>query len=170
MIVGYNKVTLYGQQTCDYLCIQTSCPSDQTYSYVNSEAAKWTDGTLLYAKFDNNFLAGNTNDIGTIEGYEIRRQADNSLYTEYVGTIKKSDKKYMLDYSVKNNLYYKYFIYPTISNEDKNISASPFVTDEIKTDWGYWSLLVVDETDEEDVFYLNKLFKFELNFIQFHLQ
>ena len=40
---------------------------------------------------------------------------------------------------------------------------SPSITNEVKTDWEYWSLLVVDEANEENVFYLNKMFKFELN-------
>ena len=40
---------------------------------------------------------------------------------------------------------------------------SPSITETVKTNWKYWSLLIVDETEEENVFYLNKLFKFELN-------
>ena len=31
--MAYNKIVLYGKQTCDYLYIQTDAPSDDEFSY-----------------------------------------------------------------------------------------------------------------------------------------
>lgn len=112
--------------------------------------------------------AGDTGLTNNIIGYEIRRKNGASSYTEYVATIKDSledmkAKKYVIDYMAANNSDYTYYLFPISSSSNNGIILSPSVTDEINTDWGYWSLLVVDETDEENVFYLNKMFKFELN-------
>ena len=64
---------------------------------------------------------------------------------------------------VKNNTEYTYYLYPAATHSKNGILLTPSITDEVKTDWGYWSLLVVDESEEDNVFYLNKMFKFELN-------
>lgn len=166
--MGYNKITLHGNQTCDYLYIQGSPINKTKISYVDAEPTTWGDETLLFAKFNNNLVAGDSSLTDSIVGYEIRRKKGANLYTEYVGTIKEASgeskpRKFMIDYMVENKSDYTYYLYPATTQSGSGIILSPSVTDEVKTDWGYWSLLVVDETDEENVFYLNKMFKFELN-------
>lgn len=166
--MGYNKIILYGNQTCDYLCIQNTPAEVSNFGYVNAEPSQWGDDTLLFAKFNNDLVAGDSALTDSIVGYEIRRKKGANPYTEYVGTIKGSSeelkaKKYIIDYMVENNSDYTYYLFPATTISGSGIVLSPSVTDEVKTDWGYWSLLVVDETDEENVFYLNKMFKFELN-------
>ena len=165
--MGYHNIVLPGGQTCDYLYMQSKAVNNDDFKYVASEPSGWKESTLLFSKFNNNLVAGDSTLTDSITGYEVRRQKGANAYTEYVGTIKETDdknaKKYMIDYLVGDNTSYTYYLYPATTISESGVLLSPSITEEVKTDWGYWSLLVVDETEEEDVFYLNKMFKFELN-------
>ena len=165
--MGYNKIMLYGKQVCDYLHIQNT-PTDGTlFKSVDSEPTIWEDNTLFSAKFNKSLIAGDSSLTDRIDGYEVRRQKGANPYTEYVGTIKGSEdsaKKYMIDYLAANNTDYTYFLYPSsTAYSSSGAVLSPSISDGVKTNWGYWSLLIVDESEEENVFYLSKMFKFELN-------
>lgn len=174
--MGYKKITLGGNQVCDFLYVSGSRDDTSQFQYIDAEPNKWNSDTLMLAKFSPSaedaskidMSAGNSSLTDKIEGYEIRRKSGNNLYTEYVGTVKEKNdgsesKKYIVDYMVKNNTDYTYYLYPATKYSNNGILLSPSITSDVKTDWGYWSLLVVDESDEDNVFYLNKMFKFELN-------
>lgn len=172
--MGYNKITLYGGQICDYLYIEDSRQEnsfdENRFSTIESEPDEWNENTLLFAKFkdeeDNFYSAGDSSLTESIVGYEIRRRFGANPYSEYVGTIREAltnHSKFIIDYFAKNNSDYTYYLYPTSKPNKKEVLLPPSVADSIKTDWDYWSLLVVDETEIENVFYLNKLFKFEFN-------
>ena len=169
--MGYNKITLGGNQTCDYLYITESPDDHSQLSYINAEPDEWETDTLMLAKFnEKDMSAGNSSLVGNIVGYEIRRKTGDNPYTEYVGTVEENSdglrtKKYIIDYMVKNNTNYTYYLYPAATHSGNGVVLYPSITSEVKTDWGYWSLLVVDESEEENVFYLNKMFKFELNIV-----
>lgn len=169
--MGYNKITLGGNQVCDYLYITTSLDDQSKFQYIDIEPNKWGSNTLMLAKFnEDDMSAGNSSLATNIKGYEIRRKAGDDLYTEYVGTVEEEtdeakSKRYIIDYAVKNNTEYTYYLYPAATHSGNGIVLYPSITNEVKTDWGYWSLLVVDESEEENVFYLNKMFKFELNIV-----
>lgn len=165
----YNKITLHGEQTCDYLYVQTDAPGEDSFSYVNDEPSAWAKTTSLYANFNNKdsrLSAGDSAVIGTINGYEVYRRKYNESHAEYVGTIQKNEKNVsdlMIDYAVKNGVEYTYYLYPNMESTESGTSLSPFVTKQLAIDVPYWSLFIVDDTDEENVFYLDKMFKFELN-------
>lgn len=167
--MGYNKITLGGNQVCDYLYVTTSEDDKSQLKYVDVEPDDWDSNTLMLAKFNKEDMsAGNSSLTSNIVGYEIRRKSGDNLYTEYVGKVQESSdesssKRFIIDYMVKNNADYTYYLYPATTHSGNGIVLYPSITSEVKTDWGYWSLLVVDESDEENVFYLNKMFKFELN-------
>ena len=168
--MGYNKITLGSNQVCDYLYMSKAQIDQSQFRYIDVEPSKWESDTLMLAKFNKGDMsAGNSSLTENIEGYEIRRKSNDNLYTEYVGTVKENTedksktKRYIIDYAVKNNTDYSYYLYPATKYSTNGILLSPSITSEVKTDWGYWSLLVVDESDEDNVFYLNKMFKFELN-------
>ena len=168
--MAYDKITLYGKQTCDYLYIQKSAPTADSFSYVNDEPSEWNDDTTLSANFSNiekPLSAGNSELIGSIEGYEIRRRKYNESYSEYIGTIKKNNNgfatDFVIDYAVKNETEYTYYLYPRADHTKNGTALSPVVTKQVSLDCPYWSLFVVDETEEENVFFLDKMFKFELN-------
>ena len=166
--MSYNKIILHGKQTCDYLYIQTSAP-EETFAKVDSEPTAWSKTTSLYANFNNKkerLSAGNSAVIGSIQGYEIYRKKYDEAIAEYVGTIQKSDEiidDVLVDYSVKNGVEYTYYLFPNTGTTMSGSVLSPVITKQIAIDVPYWSLFIVDETDEENVFYLDKMFKFELN-------
>lgn len=167
--MAYNKITLYGEQTCDYIYIQNNAPDEDAFSYINDEPNAWSDSTTLYANFNNKesrLAAGDSSVIGSINGYEVYRRKYNESNAEYVGTIQKSKDSVgdlMIDYAVKNGVDYTYYLFPNTDTTESGTPLSPFVTKQLSIDVPYWSLFIVDDTDEENVFYLDKMFKFELN-------
>lgn len=167
--MAYNKITLYGEQTCDYLYIQTDAPADDEFSYVNDEPSEWAENTILYANFndeDRRLSAGNSEIVGDVNGYEVYRRKYNESHADYVGTVQKGDTNVgdlMIDYAVKNGVPYTYYLYPNLEKTQSGSVLSPFITKQLAIDCPYWSLFIVDETEEENVFYLDKMFKFELD-------
>nr|DAQ94562.1 MAG TPA: hypothetical protein [Caudoviricetes sp.] len=167
--MGYNKITLYGQQICDYLHIQGDDSNLDDLKYVDAEPSQWKENTLLSARFNGDLTAGNSSMLTRITGYEVRRRNGATPYTDYVCTIKESNSEnksnFIIDYLVGNKTQYTYYLYPGLSSvkENKDLILSPNISEEVETKWSCWSLLVVDDSDEDNVFYLNKMFKFGLN-------
>lgn len=167
--MAYNKITLYGKQTCDYLYIQNSAPESNEFIRVDDEPPSWKDETVLYANFndkDNRLGAGDSKVAGRIDGYELYRKKYNEAHAEYLGTIKaggKDTNDLIIDYTVRNGVDYTYYLYPSAEKSQGGAVLSPLVTNQISIDCPYWSLFIVDETDDENIFYLDKMFKFELN-------
>ena len=169
--MAYNKITLYGKQTCDYLYIQTDKPESDAFSYVDDEPSEWNDTTSLYANFNNDesrLSAGNSTIVGSISGYEVYRRKYNESNAEYIGTVSDNGdgeniSDMMIDYAVKNGVEYVYYLFPNVDTTESGTQVSPVITKQLAIDVPYWSLFIVDETDEENVFYLDKMFKFELN-------
>ena len=167
--MAYNKITLYGKQTCDYVYIQTKAPEDGVFSFVNDEPSSWSDSTTFFANFsdeDRRLSAGDSEIIGTITGYEVYRRKYDEANAEYIGTIQKSDKNIndlLVDYTVKNGVEYNYYLFPSTNATESGTPLSPIVTKQLAINVPYWSLFIVDETDDENIFYLDKMFKFELN-------
>lgn len=161
--MGYKKLYINGGQNIDYLYIGKSALE---ISEVCSEPSQWNDDTILFSKFNKDLIGGNSALIEDIVGYEVRKRKGANSYTEYVTTIKESSKgspKVLLDYGATNNTGYTYYLCPAFDEGDSGTEFANLSTNEVQTKWDYWSLLVVNETDEKNVFYLDKLFKFELN-------
>lgn len=167
--MSYNQITLHGGQTCDYLYIQTNPPAADEFSHIDDAPDDWSNTTSLYANFsdeENRLAAGDSVLIGAINGYEVYRRKYNESYAEYIGTIQKSEEgtsDLMIDYAVKNGVDYTYYLFPNTDSSESGAPLSPLVTKQLAIDVPYWSLFIVDETEEENVFYLDKMFKFELN-------
>ena len=167
--MAYNKITLCGKQTCDYIYVQTDAPEGDTFEFVDDEPIAWNDSTSLYANFSNEesrLMAGDSAIIGNINGYEVYRRKYNESNAEYIGTIQKSEENIndlMIDYAVRNGVEYTYYLFPNSEETESGTQLSPFVTKQLSIDVPYWSLFIVDETDEENVYYMDKMFKFELN-------
>lgn len=162
--MGYNKITLHGEQICDYLYIQNSNEGLNNLKYVDAEPQAWSNNTLLLSKFDGNLVGGNSTLVGRMNGYKLRRKKGTDSHTEYVATLTDAfATKQIIDYMVSSNTSYVYYLYPFNVTSGSGVTLSPFVSNEVTPEWDYWSLLLVDETNEENVFYLNKMFKFELN-------
>lgn len=162
--MGYNTLKLCGAQVCDYLYVQSTPVGTTNFLSVDSEPSQWGSSTLLLSKFDENLVGGNSALVGNLSGYKLMRKKGDENSIKYVATLdEKFSGRYIVDYMVANDSAYTYYIYPFGNTSASGVVLSPFVTKEVTPKWDYWSLLVVDETDEENVFYLNKMFKFELN-------
>lgn len=165
-VMGYNTLKLYGKQTCDYLYIQSDAVNSSDFSYVDSEPQTWNENTILLSTFDRSFVGGNSKILEDLRGYEIRRRKESDPYSEHITSLKGNDNnlsKLIIDYGVKNSSDYTYYLYPNLSDKNNSVTPLPLVTQPVSTKWNYWSLLVVQESDEDNVFYLDKLFKFEFN-------
>lgn len=166
--MGYSKITLYGGQTCDYLYIEKNRVNESKFSSVESEPTDWNDNTLFFAKFNNNLTAGDSSVLSRLTGYEVRRRKGAEPHSEYVCTVKNTEGKrsnFIVDYAAANDTSYTYYLHPSLKAKADNtdLTLTPIMSDEIIPKWNYWSLLVVDESDEENVYYVDKIFKFELN-------
>ena len=168
--MAYNKIILGGKQTCNYLCVQKNAPTEDEFTYINDEPTEWNDDTILLANFndeEHRLIAGNSEIIGSIEGYEIYRKKYNESHSEYIGTVKSGAQNkvndFVVDYTVRNGVEYSYYFYPRLDKTQSGTALSPLVTKQVAINCPYWSLFIVDETEEENVFYLDKMFKFELN-------
>lgn len=168
--MGYSKIEIHGKQICDYMCVLSNSndniPFDySSYSYVDSEPETWTDKTLMLAKFKRDLTAGNSMLTSKIDGYELRRSKGANTFSEHVSVVPKNSK-FVVDYLTANNSSYTYYLYPVsgAENNEDSFTLPPLIMGDIKTNWDYWTLLVVDESEFDNVFYLDKMFKFELNF------
>lgn len=163
--MGYNTLKLYGNQVCDYLHIQNIPVENDDVKNVDSEPKEWDSDTLMLSRFNNDLVGGSSAVADSIVGYDIRRRKGADSHTEYVCTLKdnkdKKSQNFIIDYSVVGNSTYTYYLYPQLNSRQ---SLTPFMTKEAEAEWSYWSLMVVDETENENVFHLSKMFKFELNF------
>lgn len=167
--MAYNKITICGHQACDYLHIQEDAPIGDAFSYVDDEPSEWSDSTTLYANFNDEnsrLSAGDSKVVGNIDGYEVYRKRYNESHADYVGTVKRGGENVsdmIIDFAAKNGVDYTYYLYPNVDISKGGSPLSPFLTKQLSIDCPYWSLFIVDETEEENVFYLDKMFKFELN-------
>lgn len=167
--MAYNKISLFGEQTCGYIYVQNGAPDETMFSYVDDEPAGWTEATSFYANFNNEearLAAGNSAIVGNISGYEIYRKKYDEPNAEYIGTVKNVDinsNNFIIDYATKNGVDYIYYLFPNSALSESGTQLSPLVTSQLSLDTPCWSLMIVDDTDDENVFYLDKMFKFELN-------
>lgn len=119
----------------------------------------WDTNTNFRIDFSNDLVAGNASsgdDPPT--QYHIYRQEEGSGSLKQVASIPGS-KRSFTDYSVKNNTRYRYYIYPSSSA----MIGAPFVTAYASYSTYYWELLLVNSTDDDNVYTLDSIYKFEFN-------
>lgn len=164
--MGYNKVTLRSGQTCDYLYVTKNQTIPNVTDAKVSDEPSWNGTAALLSLFnDNKLIGGDPNLESSLVGCEIRRKKGTDPFTEYVATIDSTQNGYIIDYATTNNSYYTYYLYPKIKDsETQEIKMlKPLTTRQIKTNWNYWCLMTVDETEDENVFYLSNMFFFRFN-------
>jgi len=119
----------------------------------------WDVNTDFRIDFANDLIAGNASsgDEPPTQ-FDIYRQEEGVSSLKLVATIPGS-KRSFTDYSVKNNKRYRYYIYPSSSA----MIGAPFVTGYTSYSTYYWELLLVNSTDDENVYTLDSIYKFEFN-------
>ena len=119
----------------------------------------WDTNTSFRIDFSNALVSGNASsgdDPPT--QYDIYRQEEGSGSLKLVATIPGS-KRSFTDHSVANHKSYRYYIYPS----NNTMIGAPFVTGYASYSTLYWELLLVNSTDDENVYTLDSIYKFEFN-------
>lgn len=121
---------------------------------------EWDVNTLFSIDYSTYLAGGNIDgNPQTIESWTVYRQKGDTPSLENPITFDGSARGFT-DYSAVNNTDYTYYIYPSFEGS----LGSPMVTDKIRTDFPCWTLYLVDETDTEGTFKLQKAYDFMLNF------
>lgn len=160
--MGYKKMILKGSQTCDYVCVKKGYIINEDFESVNSEPKIWDENMLFLAKFNNDLTAGSSALLDSIKSYQIYRQNIDDNYEVLLGDIP-NDKKYMIDYLACSNAKYSYHLAPKLEMSGSGAKLSQIETDTIEPVWDYWTLILAEETEQKNVYYLYKMFKFALN-------
>ena len=146
---------------CDFVCMTKDeiSQSDLTTKFISdAETDLSTRNFDMFSKFNHSLNAGNTL-IESLDEFEIRRSKNANSYTDFVTNVHSINTNFIIDYMVCNNNSYSYYLYP---KNEKSIMY-PIMSNEVKTCWDQYCLMVVDESDEENLFYLSKMFVFNLN-------
>lgn len=143
-----NQIVLYNNQTVDCLIYSTtSFTSEEINTFNNSTNLDWDDfkSPKIICNFTNNlassYLEGTTDKI---TGYEISKKRPQENFTRSLGMFSTSslhtdaeDSNFysLVDYNVKNNTEYTYFISPLTENY-----VQPTLSNKVVTDWDIFTL------------------------------
>jgi len=152
---------LYGNLGCAYMYYVEGALNAAQLAAIAADSAcpDWDTNTQFRIDFTNNLIAGNAsfgNDPPTEYNiYRVDADTDESSLAATVDGAKRS----FTDYAIVNGVTYKYNIAPASST---HIGAM-IETDEIVPDIKSWELLVVDDTDDDNIYTLSAIYKFNLN-------
>lgn len=151
-MLSYNKVTLYGGALVDYLWIKNTVDDQPTinsttgYYYTPS----WDGNTLLLAPFTENINGGNIVSLSdSVVAWQIYRTTPDSPALQFIARVPAFQSQ-ILDFGVTNNNQYSY----TIFAETENYLSAPMPQQGYtQTNWDTWSLIGLEETDTEGLYY-----------------
>lgn len=151
-LISYNKSTIYGESTCDYLWIYNDIASSalvESSKFYNYEP-NWLNPTTLLALFNNSLNAGNVEGLEeNIISWLIYRQEPTSTALKFIAELPVSTNN-IIDYNIKNNKSYKYVIFPvTESMIGLQLEADNYTT----ANWSDWSLLQLEKSDIDNLYY-----------------
>lgn len=159
--MALSTITLYGEQMCGFDYVVSGDLTDEQILALSqdSNVPQWTKQTEFRVTFTNGLVAGNT-DFGAEapEEWRVYREHLGDETVVYAGSLPGNATE-MTDYAIKNGQSYRYHLYPCTSE----FVGNPLLSAVATTDWSSWALILVDETDSENEFTLNKLFNFALN-------
>ncbi len=161
MAIRESIVKIYGGQLCDYgFYVTGDLTATQLATFqANDECPDWDSSTEFKIDFLNGLVAGNASfgDNPPTE-YKIYRKIAGEASLVLAATID-GTKESFTDYAVANDTTYSYYIYPS---DDESL-GTPIETQSITTAFKSWQLLVVDDTDEDGVYTLSQIYKFDFN-------
>lgn len=151
-LISYNKSTIYGESTCDYLWIYNDIASSALVesSKIYNYEPNWLNPTTLLALFNNSLNAGNVEGLEeNIISWLIYRQEPTSTALKFIAELPVSTSN-IIDYNIKNNKSYKYVIFPvTESMIGLQLEADNYTT----ANWSDWSLLQLEKSDIDNLYY-----------------
>ena len=154
-------ISLIGGATYGYAYyVSGDLNTTQTAAIVGNDACpSWDTNTQFRIDFLNSLVAGNASfgDEPPTE-YKVYR-VDTSDDRSVLAATLDGDKRGFTDYAVKNGKTYKYQIAPS----DTLKIGSPIETSTVLFNVTAWELLVVDDTDDDDVYTMSAIYRFEFN-------
>ena len=152
-----NQIILYNNQTVDCLIYSSkSLKEEEKISFNNDQALEWDNfsNAEIICNFDNNLSSSYINDIeDKITGYQIFKKRPEESFAKNLGIFSSmdleknkfsNDRFYSLvDYNVKNNVEYIYFITP-LTNE----YAQTTLESRVLTNWDIFSLTPIYQIEE----------------------
>lgn len=155
------SVSLFGGATYGYAYYVSGALNSAQREAVEEDSGcpAWDINTEFRIDFLNGLVAGNATfgDEPPTE-YKIYR-VDTSDDSSVLAATLSSDKRGFTDYAVQNGKTYKYQIAPS----DTLKIGSPIETAEAPYRLQAWELLVVDDTDTDNVYTISAIYKFEFN-------
>ena len=156
-----STISLLGGATYAYAyAVSGDLNSTQSGAITDNLACPgWDTNTQFRIDFLNSLVAGNAsfgNEPPT--EYKVYR-VDTSDDTSVLAATLDGEKRSFTDYAVQSGKTYKYQIAPS----DTLKIGSPIETASIPYQVQSWELLVVDDTDETNVYTLSAIYKFEYN-------
>ena len=152
-----NQIILYNNQTVDCLIYSSkSLKEEEKISFNNDQALEWDNfsNAEIICNFDNNLSSSYINDIeDKITGYQIFKKRPEESFAKNLGIFSSmdleknkfsNDRFYsLIDYNVKNNVEYIYFITP-LTNE----YAQTTLENRVLTNWDIFSLTPIYQIEE----------------------
>lgn len=149
-----NQIILYNNQTVDsFIYSSTFLTESETDNFENNENLSWKDysNAKIICNFSGNLTSTYYEGKITqqIIGYEIFKKRPQEKYLTKVGNFNLEDlgeegeNYYIIDYNVKNNNEYFYFISPVAEN---NVQFT--FSNKVLTNWDVFSLVPIYQIDE----------------------
>lgn len=162
--MAYNEIVIHGNQTVDYLVVLKHETIQDEIDEANAISYEPTwddfDDTEILCTFDGDFVSSYITGLTSpLSGFIVYREKVGENRRHIVTSVSASTTS-VIDYLVKNNTTYKWYVFPKTYDELGISMASAETT----SNWWNWSLTSYEEIDEShEGFYIAE------NVWQFHM-
>lgn len=150
---AYNKATIYGSGTFDYVWIKNKVDTDAESSPVMNNyeyAPVWDANTFLLASFNNTLSGGNVTSIDDrILYWQVYRRKEGNPTLEFLARIPASQYS-LYDFNVVNDAKYQYILFAETA---EYISAPLQQEGYVHTNWWNWSLVGLTKSESDNKVY-----------------
>lgn len=161
--MSITSIKLYGAQTASYLVVNGTNMTDQEIDsvFIDGYEPDWSDvdGTgVIVAPFNGNlvssYISGLTSELVGFDVYR-KRVGETRLYK--VCSVDK-DTLGIIDYLVRNNVEYQWFVYP-VATDEIGVSLESLAA---KANFETWTVTFINEVSE-NVFVPEQTWQFKCN-------
>ena len=162
--MSLTRIMINGSQNCNFIWVKTGKLSEAEINevvdvYFRDEDAQEGTNTLLFARFNNSFEAGNYLTGGeTIVGWDIYKQRVGAANLQFVGSVSTSESG-ILDCLVGNGQEYTYYLFP----QGLSTMGSPIVSDPVTSNAWNWVLFTAEEGESAGVLTVTSAYIFQGN-------
>lgn len=158
------SVVLTGPQQCDYIEVLIGDPTAEIIAQAITNGTYdpyLSSGDYMLCNFTNGLNAGTLDIDGNIlVGFALYRRQENSKTLVKVADTDTSMVK-VYDYgALSQQGPYIYYLFPV--GEDAYI-GSPIISGTVMPCWWNWTLMVCEETNDPNIFFVNAAYRFRYN-------